>query len=142
MQNKGLWIGIGLFIAAVLAGLFFLKKPQPTSTTTQASPTPETGTASQPTGEVTEITIEGSEYSFSPESLTVAAGERISLTFKNTGNLPHNFTIGELGVATKTIAGGQTDVVEFTASQSGTFTFYCSLAGHRQLGMEGNLEVQ
>ncbi|KKU17237.1 MAG: Copper binding protein, plastocyanin/azurin family [Candidatus Woesebacteria bacterium GW2011_GWC2_45_9] len=142
MQNKGLWIGIGLFIAAVLAGLFFLRKPQPTPTTTQTSPTPGTGTTAQPTGEVREITVEGSEYSFSPESLTVAAGERVSLTFKNTGNLPHNFTIDELGVRTKTIAGGQTDVVEFTAGASGTFTFYCSLAGHRQLGMEGDLEVQ
>ena len=140
MQNKGLWIGIGLFIAAILVGFFFLKKPQPTSTTTQASPTP--GTTAQPTGEVREITVEGSEYSFSPKSLTVEAGERISLTFKNTGNVPHNFTIDELGVRTRTIAGGQTDVVEFTADKSGTFAFYCSIPGHKQLGMEGDLEVQ
>ena len=143
MQNKGLWIGIGLFIAAVLAGLFFLRKPQLTPTTTQASPTPGTGTTtSQTEGEVKEITVEGSEYSFSPESLSVLAGEKIRLTFKNMGNLPHNFTIDELGVTTKTIAGGKTDVVEFTAGASETFTFYCSLAGHQKLGMEGDLEVQ
>ena len=145
MQNKGLWIGIGLFIAAVLAGFFFLRKPQLAPTTTQESRSnavPGTGTTAQPTGEVREITVEADEYSVSPKSLTVKAGERISLTFKNIGNLPHNFTIDELGVATKTIAGGQTDVVEFTAGASGTFTFYCSLAGHQKLGMEGDLEVQ
>ena len=142
-MNKGLWIVIGLFLAAAVAGFLFLRKPQPPSTTTQASPTPAVEiTTPQTEGEVREITVEGDEYSFSPGSLSVLAGEKIRLTFKNTGNLPHDFAIDELGVTTETIAGGKTDVVEFTASQSGTFTFYCSIAGHRQLGMEGELEVQ
>lgn len=145
MQNKGLWIGIGIFLAIVLAGAIFLKKPQLGPTTTQESPTTTVSketTVPGPSGEVREITVEGDEYSFSPESLSVTAEERISLTFKNMGNFPHNFTIDELGVATKTIAGGETNTVEFTAQTSGTFTFYCSVGGHRELGMEGDLEVE
>lgn len=144
MQNKVLWIGIGLFIAAVLAGFLFLRKPQ-LSSTTQASPTTTVSketTVPEAGGGAREITVEGSEYSYSPTGIKVAAGEKIRLTFKNTGNLPHNFTIDELGVRTRTIAGEQTDVVEFTAQTSGTFSFYCSIPGHKQLGMEGDLEVQ
>lgn len=140
---KGLWIGIGLFVAVILAGLFFLGKPQSTPTQeSQPTAVPGTSPTTQPTGEIREITVEGSEYSFSPKSLTVEAGERISLTFKNTGNLPHNFTIDELAVRTKTVAAGGSGTIEFTAEKSGTFTFYCGITGHRQLGMEGNLEVQ
>ena len=142
-MSKGLWIVIGLFLAAAVAGFFFLRKPALAPTTTQASPTPGAGTTTTQTeGEVREITVEGDEYAFSPESITVLAGEKIRLTFKNMGNLPHNFAIDELGVSTKTIAGGNSDTIEFTAETTGTFAFYCSIAGHRQLGMEGELEVQ
>lgn len=141
-MNKGLWIVIGLFLA-VAAGFLFLRKPQLTPTTTQTSPTPGAGTTSPQTqGEVREITVEADEYAFSPESITVEAGEKISLTFKNMGNLPHNFIIDELNVGTKTIAAGSSDTIEFTAEKNGTFTFYCSIAGHKQLGMEGEFRVQ
>ena len=145
MNNKSLWIILGVLLALVLAGFFYLRRPQLSPTTTQESPAtavPKTGTTQETGATVREVTVEGDEYSFSPKSLSVTAGERISLTFKNMGNLPHNFMIDELGVVTKTIAGGQTDTVEFTAEASGTFTFYCSVGGHRELGMEGDLEVQ
>lgn len=93
-------------------------------------------------GDIREVTVDGSEYSYSPSSLTVTEGENIRLTFNNVGNLPHNFVIDELGVATQTVPGGGSDTVEFTASQSGTFDFYCSVGNHRSLGMEGELDVQ
>ena len=144
-MNKTLRIFLGIFLAAVVAGFLYLRRPQLSPTTTQKSPAtviPEASLAPETSGEVRQITVEGDEYSFSPKSLSVTAGERIRLTFKNNGNLPHNFTIDGLGVATRTIAGGQTDIVEFTAQTSETFTFYCSVGGHRELGMEGDLEVQ
>lgn len=144
-MNKSLWIVLGVFLAVVLAGFFYLRRPQLSPTTTRESPAtvvPKTGTTQETGATVRQITVEGDEYSFSPKSISVTAGERISLTFKNMGNLPHNFTIDGLGVATKTVGGGQTDTVEFTAQTSGTFTFYCSVGGHKQLGMEGDLEVQ
>jgi plastocyanin len=93
-------------------------------------------------GDVREVTVDGSEYSFDPSSLTVTEGEKIRLTFNNVGNLPHNFVIDELGITTQTVPGGGSDTVEFTASQSGTFDFYCSVGNHRALGMEGELDVQ
>lgn len=128
---------MGVFLALVLAGFFYLRRPQLSPTTTQESPATQ-----ETSGEVREVTVEGDEYSFSPKSLSVAAGERIRLTFKNNGNLPHNFTIDELGVATRTVGGGEGDTVEFTAQTSGTFSFYCSVGGHRELGMEGDLQAQ
>lgn len=91
---------------------------------------------------VREIEVEGSEYSFSPSTITVTEGEVIKLTFTNTGAMPHNFIIDELGVNSNIIANGQSDTVEFTANRSGTFAFYCSVGNHRNLGMEGEIDVQ
>ena len=89
-----------------------------------------------------EVSVEGNEYSFSPESLSLNKGERVRLTFKNTGKLPHNLTIEGLGISSKTISGGASDTIEFTATEAGIFNFYCSVGNHRGLGMEGSLEVK
>lgn len=91
---------------------------------------------------VTEITIVGSEFRFQPSSITVQAGERIKITFRNDGSTSHNFMIEELGIGTNTIGAGQTDIVEFTAPTSGTYTIFCSVPGHRSAGMEGDLNIE
>lgn len=37
--------------------------------------------------------------------------------------------------------GSETDSVTFTAHENGTYTFYCTIEGHREAGMEGTIEV-
>lgn len=88
------------------------------------------------------ITVSGTEFSFSPASITVSEGEKLRITFRNDGNIIHNFKITELGVGTNTIGPGKTDSIEFTAPTSGTYTFFCSVPGHQVKGMEGELTVQ
>lgn len=145
MQNRNLLIGVGIFLAIVIVGgyLYFGRQA---GTPTQQVPAPgfeevpETVVA--PEGEeAREIEVSGDEYNFSPSGITATAGERLRVTFKNTGSLPHNFTIAELGVATRTIGAGQTDTLEFTVEGTTTLTFYCSVGGHRALGMEGDLQI-
>lgn len=93
------------------------------------------------TGEIKEFIVEGSEFKFSPTSMTVNKGDKVKLTFKNIGLAGHNFVIGDLGVSTSVISGGSTEMVEFIASKSGTFAFYCSVPGHRSAGMEGQISI-
>ncbi len=144
MQNRGLLIGVGILIAVLAAGGYFVFSKGQARNTPSSMPSPTAGqeVTSSPAGEVKEITVEAKEYSFSPASIVVNKGDKISLTFKNMGRTAHDLTLGEFGIATKTIAGGQTDTVEFTPDKSGTFTFYCSVDGHRNFGMEGKLEVK
>jgi hypothetical protein len=64
----------------------------------------------------------------------------IALTMDNTGNLPHDITIEELGNRTVVEAdGGESDtaVIELEA---GEYTFYCSVPGHRS-AMEETVTV-
>ena len=137
----------------IVAGYFLLRDgyQAPTQAPTPApgiSPeTVEEKIASDETQEATipavrEFTVFGDEYSFSPSSITVKAGEQVKITFKNTGRANHNLVVEGLGISTKTIGGGKSDMIEFAAPASGTYTFFCSVSGHRAAGMKGSLIVE
>src|SRR3989344_4656447 len=90
---------------------------------------PSTGSAMTESSDagVKEIIVEGSNFKFAPNNITVNKGDKVKVVFKNVGGMPHDFTIDELDVKTKTITVGNTDTVEFTADTAGTFEFYCSV---------------
>ena len=67
---------------------------------------------------------------------------RIKLVFTNASMIRHNVRIEsgehELG-GTKTIGKGQTTA--YVTLKKGTYNFYCSVSGHEDAGMHGNLIV-
>lgn len=132
-----IWIGIVVVAVIVIIVGFLLSSGIPTIETEETLQS-ETIT---PTAEVKEFIVEGSEFEFNPVSITVNRGDAVKIIFKNIGGTIHNLVISELGVSTKTIQPGKTDTIEFIADKSGTFSFYCSISGHRSAGMEGNLKV-
>lgn len=78
------------------------------------------------------------EYESAPAQLP--AGD-VALTLDNTGSIEHNVTIEELGDETVLdAAGGETDETTI-ALEPGELTYYCSVPGHREGGMEGTLTV-
>lgn len=139
---------IAVLLLAIVGGYFLLRGSYqaPTSAPTTPKETPEVTVpeeeVSPPTSQVKEFTVSGSEFSFSPSSISVAVGERVKIIFRNDGRAPHNLIVEGLGVGIRTIGGGQTDIIEFTAPASGTYTFICSVPGHRAAGMEGSLKIE
>lgn len=131
---------------AVVGGYFLLKggyrTPAPTVPKVTAPEAISEGVKPTPTTLVKEVTVVGREYAFSPSTISISAGERVKITFQNNGGTPHNLVIEGLGISTRTIGSGKTDIVEFTAPASGTYSFFCSVPGHRVAGMEGNLRVE
>lgn len=110
--------------------------------TISESASPESTTSAGMMGEAREIKVSGTDFAFTPTSITVKKGEKVKIVFKNNGKFPHNLTVDELRVETKTINPGQTDTVELTADKTGSFTMYCSVDAHRQKGMEGTVVIQ
>ena len=84
------------------------------------------------------MTNEG--FKFSPSTMTVKKGDKVKITYTNGGGT-HDFQIEGYNVQTKTIQGGQSDSVEFTADKAGTFEYFCSVGNHRAVGMKGTLTV-
>ena len=84
-----------------------------------------------------------SALAYEEQKVTAKAGED-TIDFTNQSSVPHDVSIEDS--AGKTIA--QTEITsEGSASTTadlkpGTYTFYCSVPGHREAGMEGTLTVK
>jgi plastocyanin len=81
--------------------------------------------------------------SFDKKTLTAKAG-KVTITMTNMAPIGHNITIqqgtnGSVLGSTPTFQGG-TKSVSLTL-KAGTYTFYCSVPGHRAGGMVGTLTV-
>lgn len=88
------------------------------------------------------FTVEGSEFSFTPKTLSIKTGEKVKITFINTGSAPHTFTIDGI-IDTGVVQPGAKSIVEFNGpSQKGSYPIYCSVGQHKAQGMEGSLMVE
>lgn len=146
------WIALYVVVGIVVYGLiyyFVLAKkggysnnsvavPTVAPTTMQIAPSQAPSSAI----EVQKITVTGSEFAFSPSDITLKKGQPAQITFKNGGTLPHNLTIADLNVKTKTIQPGEQDTIQFTPEKTGQFSFMCTVPGHADKGMKGTLTVQ
>lgn len=98
----------------------------------------------RPGGEVPEGTLvwqadQELEYSSAPSS--GPAGE-VTIALENTGGLEHNVVFE--GFQNDAVLVEATDGID-TATISiepGTYTYYCSIAGHREAGMEGEITFE
>jgi len=81
------------------------------------------------TGVVKEFTIVSKklEWRYEPESIEVEQGDRIIATVINEDNFDHGFAIDAFGISQRLPANG-TIRVEFVATKSGEFPFYCSVS--------------
>jgi plastocyanin len=104
-------------------------KPTPTS-----SPTESAGTLS--------LQADESQLKFDKSALSAKPG-KVTIVMKNPSTLPHDVAIEGNGVEAKGKVVNQGGTSTATATlKAGTYTFYCSVDGHRQAGMEGTLTVK
>jgi len=85
--------------------------------------------------------ISGQSFSFDPAEIRVKTGDRVHINFSDTGGF-HDLVIDGYNVRTERLNTGGQGSVDFVASTSGTFEFYCSVDGHRDSGMKGKLIVE
>ena len=96
----------------------------------------------EPKGAATEtIPIEAGNFYFKPDKISTNAGiAKIELTAKN-GIHDFVFDGAYAGFTLEVDGGGGTQSKKIDL-KPGTYTFYCSIAGHRAAGMEGTLTVK
>lgn len=105
----------------------------------------ETGTvAGRAGGKVTTdarvIVVVASNFSFTPRTIRVQPGEEIALTLRSADN-SHDFAVDGLGLVGD-VAGGETTTQRLRIDETGKFTYYCTIPGHRAGGMEGTITVR
>jgi plastocyanin len=98
---------------------------------------------------VQRIRIVAGSYFFKPNHIVVKVNVPVELTAsRESGITPHDLVIraDEAGLAVKEDLGTEPKKITFTATKPGKYAIYCSkklpfVAGHREKGMEGVLEV-
>jgi plastocyanin len=115
-----------------------------TSASSTASTTAPAGGAASGAAQVVKLAAnpEGS-LSYNTTTLTAHPG-KVTIEFTNMAPLQHNVTVassaGSMVGATPTFSGGTKSVT--LDLKTGTYTFFCSVPGHRQAGMQGTLTVK
>ena len=109
-----------------------------------ATPSPAPGNGAQPSaGNTVSLTPKDDMLLFDTDNLTATAG-KVTVKFTNNSNIQHDVVV--TNSANKVL--GKTPVFTggtkaFTATlKPGTYTYYCSVPGHRQAGMQGTLTVK
>lgn len=107
-----------------------------------ASPagSPAASPVGSPAASSVALLIEARDLAFEPRELEASSGAVLPITLHNAGSIAHNVTIDELDFQLGA-APGQTTTAALADVAAGTYTFYCSIPGHRQAGMEGTLTV-
>jgi manganese oxidase len=84
-------------------------------------------------------TVTLGEFSLTPESVSVPTGASLAVT--NGGTVEHNLAIDGTDLKTADLAGGESDSLDLSSLEAGTYTMFCEIAGHREAGMSGDLVV-
>lgn len=98
------------------------------------------GTADDGGAQASTATFVAVDIAYDEAPSEVPAGE-VTFELVNQGEIEHNITIEELGEdPVVETTSGETATGSVTL-EAGTYTYYCSVPGHRDAGMEGTLTV-
>jgi len=106
----------------------------------------------------TSINVTMTDFQFTPNTFTVPAGQEISFSATNNGDVEHSFVIMKLGSSVNStfaetdranvyweepaVPAGQTVTAAFTApGEPGEYQIICEVSGHFEAGMVATLVV-
>ena|SRR5215211_2562812 len=122
-------VAVGLFSAIGIVAQDSTPTPELASGSPVASPVGSTGPE-----------IDLVDIGFDPKGFTIPANTPTVVTIVNKGAAVHNLTIDALNVYSGDLQPGQSMTLTIDAP-AGTYTFYCTIPGHREAGMAGTLTV-
>jgi plastocyanin len=93
------------------------------------------------------LRVSAREYGFDPKGVTIEARGRnvsVPIALHNSGVLGHDLIVERGGkqVGGTTVITGGNDASATVKLQPGSYTFFCDVGDHAQLGMKGTLTVR
>lgn len=95
------------------------------------------GSVEATAGASTEVTL--ADFSITPEPVVVAEGGSLNVT--NHSNTAHNLAVEDTDLATEDLAAHASGTLDVSSLSTGSYSIYCTIAGHADAGMRGTLEV-
>src|SRR5579862_6256412 len=76
-------------------------------------------------------------------TLTVHEGDIVQVTLVNGEGAEHDINVTDMHVSSQRVTSpGASSTLMFHASDIGTFQYFCTVAGHREAGMQGLIKVE
>lgn len=82
-----------------------------------------------------------SEFKYSSPTIELKADEKATLELKNVGTVEHDFKTEAAGVDVL-LKPGKSGTRTIGPLKPGTYEFFCSVPGHKEAGMKGQLIVK
>lgn len=92
------------------------------------------GPSVTPTGDTTEVTVTVDGMRFVPDVVEVPVGDRLVITFENTGTEVHDLILDN-GEGSEHLMPGETEVID-AGIIAEDLDGWCSVSNHRAMGME------
>ena len=103
------------------------------------------GTPTQPSGTTSTgsskrgIEVKATSFKFEPKQIAIDRGDQMTVKVTS-ADMRHIFTIDALKIKVD-IPAKKTMIVNLMGKPEGTYTFYCTVPGHRERGMVGTLSI-
>ena len=87
-----------------------------------------------------QFTLVAEDIMWSTTEIHAKINQPIELTLRNDGALDHDFVIEELDIDVL-LSPGAIEVVKFTVDYPATIKYICSIPGHEEAGMVGEIVI-
>ena len=93
-------------------------------------------------GQMTYIGVGGGIDGVQNPTLSAYVGDHVRLTLTSGEGVEHNISFPDFNSTSANVVGkGSSTTIEFTVDKGGKYSYFCTIPGHRQAGMEGKFEV-
>lgn len=92
------------------------------------------------TPETKQITLIAEDIVWNIDTIRAEPGQMVEVTIRNEGVLDHNFVVEELGIEVL-LSPGDIEIISFVVDEAGRLDFICSIAGHEEAGMVGEIII-
>ena len=86
------------------------------------------------------ITLIAEDIVWDQTLIEAQAGQEVHLTIRNDGVLDHNFVSNELEINLH-LSPGESESFTFILNKAGNYNFICSIPGHEDAGMVGEIVI-
>lgn len=116
--------------------------------------TPNEPLTPEPTESRQSLRAAARDFAFNPDAWSATAGEPMTITFANSGTVPHEWVLMEAPITAEAdfredlvlfeveAAPGETARGDFLAPSRGEYQVICAVPGHFASGMRGTLRVE
>jgi len=134
------FLGVTALGVASLSGLATVMQSTAHDDHKDGPGTPAASPVASPAIDESTFVIEMHDTYFTPKDLTIPADTEVTLKIVNKGLMQHDLVCDPLKLSIERLRAGGEVELKLKAKQ-GSYQFYCSVPGHKNLGMVGVLKV-